>query len=109
MPEELLNGLDSFHALKAQRAEGERKKRALQARIEEVFTNQNRLRENIRAFEKIGKNELLDRYLNDMGKEEDELIATRAAIATIDEAGRRLASEMRAAHLVLANEVQRLK
>jgi hypothetical protein len=54
-------------------AEGARKKRGLEARIKEVFLNQDRLRENIKAFEKIGKNELLDRYLGDMGKEEDEV------------------------------------
>merc|ERR1719502_1830789 len=91
------------------RADGARQKSALQARIDEVFTNQNRLRENIRAFEKIGSNELLTRYLGDMSREEDELIATRAKISKLDEADARLKAEVAAAELALSANVQRLK
>jgi len=109
LPESVLNGIDSLHALRSKRAQGRRKKAALADRIKEVFNNQNRLRENIRSFEKIGKNELLDRYLKDMGTEEDELIATRAAIAQLDEDAGRLASEMSVAHLLLSRDVEKLK
>jgi uncharacterized protein YicC (UPF0701 family) len=109
LPKALLNALDALHAIVAKRAEGERQKGILQSRIEEVFTNQDRLRENIRSFEKIGSNELLTRYLSDMGREEDELIATRAKIAKLDEADSRLKEELGASELALSADVQRLR
>ena len=43
------------------------------------------------------------------GREEDELIATRAKIAKLDEADARLVEEVGAAELVLSADVQRLK
>lgn len=109
LPETILNSLDGLHALQAKRKEGVRQKGLHQTRIGEVFTNQDRLRENIKAFEKIGSNELLKRYLSDMGREEDELIAVRAKIATLDEADARLAAEVGAAELTLSAEVAKLK
>lgn len=74
-----------------------------------MFANQERLRENIRSFEKIGSNELLKRYLADMGKEEDELIATRTKIAKLDEQDARLAAEVTAAELTLSADVLKLR
>lgn len=43
------------------------------------------------------------------GREEDELIATRAKIAKLDEADARLVEEVGAAELALSADVQRLK
>ena len=77
--------------------------------VSEAFKNQDRLRENIRAFEKIGSNELLTRYLGDMGREEDGLIKTRAEIAKLGDASAQLKEEVAAAELALSAEVQRLK
>lgn len=83
LPKALLNALDALHALNAKRSDGGRQKGALQARIEEVFTNQNRLRENIRAFEKIGSNELLTRYLSDMCARPSDLTADLTAVPSL--------------------------
>ena len=87
----------------------ERQKKAKLARIKEVFTNQDRLRENIRSFEKFGTNQLTNRYLKDLDKEEDELIEIRKAIAALEEADATLLSEMKAMRLVLAADVARVK
>ena len=49
LPDELLHGLDGLQALQVKRNAAERQKKAKLARIKEVFTNQDRLRENIRS------------------------------------------------------------
>ena len=109
LPKELLQTLDALNALKAKRAAGERQTKARIAQIKEVFTNQDRLRENIRSFEKFGTNVLTERYLKDLDKEEDELIAMRRAIAALEEADATLVSEIKAMQLVLAADVARVK
>ena len=77
-----------MQALKSKRALGERQKGARLAQVKEVFTNQDRLRENIRSFEKFGTNSLTERYLKDLDSQEDELIATRKAVAALEEVGK---------------------
>jgi len=54
--------------------------------IEKVFTNQGRLRENIKSLEKakVADSNLVKRYLSDLEKEEDDLKKTRAAIETLE-------------------------
>merc|ERR1711907_278873 len=95
LPEELLRSLDGLHALQARRTAAERQKKARLAQIKEVFTNQNRLRENIKSFEKFGTNVLTERYLKDLDTEEDELIATRRHIGALDDADAVLLCEMK--------------
>jgi len=109
LPTQLLTSLDGLHALKAKRAEGQRQLSLSRARIEEVFTNQDRLRENIRSFEKFGTNVLTERYLKDLDKEEDELIAKRRANAALEEADAAMLTEMKATLLVLAADVARVR
>ena len=77
--------------------------------IAEAFKNQDRLRENIRSMEKVGSNKLLERYLKDLDKEEDELIQTRRAIARLEEEDAGHVRQMNATLLELANAVQRLR
>jgi len=108
LPEEILHSLDGLHALKAKRAAGERQKNARNSEIKEVFTNQDRLRENIRSFEKFGTNVLTERYLKDLDQQEDDLIAMRKAIAALEEADAMLVAEMKAMRLVLAAHVARV-
>jgi len=109
LPEELLHSIAGLQALSVKRSAGERQKNAQLAQIKEVFTNQDRLRENIRSFEKFGTNVLTERYLKDLDAQEDDLIAARKAIATLEEADATLASEMKAIRLVLAADVARFK
>jgi len=109
LPASMLGSLDTLHALKAQRAEGQRKIGLAQAHVAEIFVNQDRLRENIRSLEKVGPNVLMKRYLSDLDKEEDDLIGTRKAIATIEEQGAKILAEMAALKLAVGAEVKALR
>ena len=77
--------------------------------VSEAFKNQDRLRENIRSMEKVGSNKLLERYLKDLDKEEDELIQTRRAIARLEEEDAGHVRQMSATLLELGAAVQRLR
>jgi len=109
LPEEILTALDSLHALKAKRAEGQRQLAIRRKAVKETFTNQDRLRENIRAFEKFGSNVLTERYLKDLDNEEDDLLAMRQATAALEEADAALIAEMKAKLLVLTADVARVR
>merc|ERR1711898_30482 len=52
--------------------------------IADTFKNQERLRENIRSFEKQANSKLVKRYLSDMDKEEDDLIRQRKEIKKLE-------------------------
>jgi ubiquitin len=52
--------------------------------IADTFKNQERLRQNIRSFEKQANSKLVKRYLNDMDKEEDDLIKQRREIKSLE-------------------------
>merc|ERR1712039_1101678 len=54
-------------------------------RVKKIFENQERLRENIKSMEHVRTGSLLDRYMNDMDKEESDLIATRKKIEEAEE------------------------
>ena len=101
--------LEALHAQKAALTEGQRKVKARNATIAETFKNQDRLRENIRSLEKVGQNALTTRYLKDLDKEEDGLIAMRREIAGLEEKDAALRAAMAAAQLKLAAEVKRLR
>uniref|UniRef100_A0A7S3KXZ8 Ubiquitin-like domain-containing protein n=1 Tax=Amphora coffeiformis TaxID=265554 RepID=A0A7S3KXZ8_9STRA len=54
---------------------------ALEEHIRQIFTNQERLRENIKSMEKVAaSSSLTKRYLSDLDKEENDLISTRTTI-----------------------------
>jgi len=53
--------------------------------ISQVFTNQQRLRENIKSMgDQMQKSDLVNRYLDDLNKEEDDLIQTRRNIKQLE-------------------------
>jgi len=54
-------------------------------RVEKIFQNQKRLRENIKSMENVRTGSLLDRYMADMDKEESDLIETRARIEAAED------------------------
>jgi len=109
LPRPMLDTLNKLAQLEAKRAEGSRKVAAHQAHIKATFSNQERLRENIRSLEKVGKNTLTDRYLKDLDKEEDGLIQTRRAIGALKESDAALALEVNAMKLSLASDVRKLR
>jgi len=54
--------------------------------IKDVFDNQKRLRENIKSMENLSNcDTLLNRYLSDLNKEEDDLASTRKEIKSLSE------------------------
>eukprot|EP01105_Mastigella_eilhardi_P026342 TRINITY_DN754_c0_g2_i1.p1 TRINITY_DN754_c0_g2~~TRINITY_DN754_c0_g2_i1.p1 ORF type:complete len:846 (-),score=269.92 TRINITY_DN754_c0_g2_i1:119-2611(-) len=56
----------------------------LEDHIKKVFTNQERLRNNIHSLEKQAGCELVKRYLHDLNAEEDDLIITRKKLDQLD-------------------------
>merc|ERR1712022_79343 len=58
--------------------------KAKEKSIADTFKNQERLRENIRSFEKQANSKLVKRYLSDMDKEEDDLIKQRQEIKKLE-------------------------
>ena len=58
--------------------------KAKEKSIADTFKNQERLRENIRSFEKQANSKLVKRYLSDMDKEEDDLIRQRKEIKKLE-------------------------
>jgi uncharacterized protein YaaN involved in tellurite resistance len=51
-----------------------------QAHVTKVEQNQERLRHNIKSMEKVENKSLVDRYLQDLNNQEDDLIATNSVL-----------------------------
>jgi len=80
IPADLAAKLDKVLDLKAKLSEVCRLITAGNERIQVVFKNQGRLRENLKSLEKMTGSELVKRYLTDLDKEEDDLEKTRTNI-----------------------------
>merc|ERR1711871_369098 len=65
----------------------ERYKRELETTIEKVFMDQDRLRKNIVAMEKVQSNgdTLIKRYMKDLNSMEDDIIKHRKEINTTED------------------------
>ena len=63
----------------------EREAKAHAEHVQQIFTNQERLRSNIKSLEKVASNKLVERYLTDLDREEDDLIATNDLIKKAEE------------------------
>ena len=74
-----------------------RKKVALSTAIEHHFSNQDRLRENLKSLEKVAGagGDLTKRYLRDLDKQEDELLQARRSIQGLEEADCKLSDELK--------------
>merc|ERR1712194_981405 len=91
-PDGVQNEIDELVQLASQLQDIENKKREAQrkqsldtGRVNKIFENQSRLRENIKSMEAVRTGSLLDRYMNDMDKEENDLIQTRKKIEEAEE------------------------
>mmetsp|Transcript_131026 Transcript_131026/g.339329 ORF Transcript_131026/g.339329 Transcript_131026/m.339329 type:complete len:812 (-) Transcript_131026:193-2628(-) len=78
-------------------------------RVEKIFQNQQRLRENIKSMEHVRTGTLLDRYMNDMDKEENDLIGTRKRMEEVDEQMASLTAEMSSCALQISMETKALQ
>merc|ERR1712176_506760 len=80
--------------LQQKRKELQRRQEVDSKRVEKIFQNQQRLRENIKSMEHVRTGTLLDRYMSDMDKEENDLISTRKRMDQADEQMASLTAEM---------------
>merc|ERR1711959_566050 len=85
--------------LEAEKKELARKQGLDATRVKKIFENQGRLRENIKSMEYVRTGSLLERYMNDMDKEENDLIETRQRIEEAEEVAAKIQKE--AAQLAL--------
>jgi hypothetical protein len=83
--EELLCLIVLLSSTKANMAELERQAIVHKEHVKKIFVNQERLRCNIQSLEKVASNNLVTRYLADLDKEEDDLIATNRLIDAAEE------------------------
>jgi len=81
----LLRMLVALRKAEADTAELKRQLSIHQAHVKKVFMNQERLRSNIQSLEKVTNTALVERYLKDLDKEEDDLIATNNVIDQLEE------------------------
>jgi len=81
----LLVQLRQLQRLEAEKKEVQRKQSVDNSRVKKIFENQERLRENIRSMEHVRTGSLLERYMSDMDKEENDLIETRLRIEQAEE------------------------
>jgi len=81
----LIAQVRELHRMTAKKKELQRKQSVRNSRVTKIFENQSRLRENIKSMEHVRTGTLLERYMSDMDKEENELIQTRKEIENADE------------------------
>jgi len=104
--------LDKAEQILVKKTASEEKKKninTLKERIQKIFKNQERLRDNIRSLEKISAKDLMNRYLTDLDKEEDDLVATTSSITTLEDEQSKIDREIVDAKMVLATEARKAK
>ena len=62
----------------------EARAQAHRSHVTKIHESQKRIRENIKAMEKMPTSSLVQRYMDDLNKEEDDLIATREATEKLE-------------------------
>jgi len=82
---DLLGQVGELQRLEGRKAELTRKQNVDANRVKKIFENQSRLRENIKSMEHVRTGNLLERYMNDMDTEENDLIQTRRRIEEFEE------------------------
>ena len=83
LPDELYNAASEILKLKSVISDNQYSISICEKHIKEIFTNQVRLRDNIKSFQKYSNCSLVERYLKDLDKEEDDLKNSRNRMATL--------------------------
>jgi len=81
----VLQQVSKLQGIETQKAEVKRKQSLDTIRVKKIFENQSRLRDNIKSMEAVRTGTLLERYMNDMDKEENDVIQTRQRIEEAEE------------------------
>lgn len=90
---EILAQIRELQSKTAETKENQRKQSTDNSRVAKIFENQTRLRENIKSMEHARTGSLLERYMNDMDKEENDLIETRKRIEASEEQNAKLSND----------------
>jgi len=77
--------------------------------INKVFQNQTRLRENIKSLEHMSGSELVQRYLKDLDKEEDDLLKIREAIETFEKEKTTVQKELKDLKYETSSEARKIR
>jgi ubiquitin len=77
--------LRAFNALQEEKTLNTRNIQAQTKSIKSVSDNQVRLRDNLERLAEHGASPLVSRYLNDMNRDEDQIIAARQALLNLEE------------------------
>ena len=80
VPAQLLQELLELRAVEDTVKDLERQAQVHGNHVQQIFKNQERLRSNIKSLEKVASNKLVDRYLTDLDREQDDLITTNSLI-----------------------------
>jgi len=80
----LLRSCERYQTAEARLADAKRALQAHRSHVTKIHESQKRIRENIKAMEKMPTSSLVQRYMDDLNKEEDDLIATREATEKLE-------------------------
>ena len=83
IPQEVLVKINAVIDIKNQRNVISSNVKVEEARLAEIYKNQDRLRANIKSLEKMQNTALITRYIKDLNQEEDYLAETRSKITKL--------------------------
>jgi len=106
---ELLLRVKELQGRASERKELQRKQSVAAGRVKKIFENQARLRENIKSMEHVRTGTLLDRYMSDMDKEENDLIETRKRIEEAEEESAGLDQEISKLSLQISMKARQMQ
>jgi len=109
IPAELLALVVNLRATEATVTEHERQTKVHADHVAKIFTNQERLRSNIQSLEKVGGSALVNRYLEDLGIQEDDMRDTNKKIEEVEEARVAAAAQVKEQRVVISAEAGKLR
>jgi len=109
LPAEMLQLVEEVSRAEARVRELARQEQTHQAHVQKVFANQERLRSNIKSMEKVQSTHLVERYLQDLNAQEDDLIATNTLIDQLVEDKTEAEGEVKQFRLKTAAEAAKLR
>ena len=109
IPQTLLSKCMKLLELEKRRQECSRLVASYNERIGKVFTDQERLRANIKSLEKQPGCELVKRYLQDLNKMEDEVISARKKVEELEGSDALLVYEYQTLKTAIALEARKLR
>ncbi|KAK3252270.1 hypothetical protein CYMTET_38426 [Cymbomonas tetramitiformis] len=106
VPEHLIALVEQYVVMQAEMRDSSHKIRTYEDSIRKVQDNQERLRANVKAMENVQakeSNPLIARYLNDLDKQEDDMIAKRESVDSLKELRMQLEQRMTSLALEISN------